>query len=110
MPERKSSRKPGWQIDIVKERISILFGQAADSLDEHPDRSRRYVSMAVKLSMRYNARLSPEQKASFCKSCHTPLVPGRTSSVRTSPSRKSVITTCKHCGHVSRRPYRREAK
>lgn len=110
MPARKPSRKPAWQKQVVLERIRILFKQAGESFREHPERSRRYVEMASKLSMRYNIRLPPSLKRRFCKSCKAFLVPGVNCHVRTSPSQGAVIVTCGECGHVERYPYRRERK
>jgi ribonuclease P protein subunit RPR2 len=107
MAARTPVKKPAWQRELVLERIRILFDQAEKST---PGRSRRYIEMALKLSTRFNIRLSPELKRRFCKSCKSYLVPGKTSSIRTSPTQKSVITTCRHCGHVSRHPYRLERK
>ena len=108
---RKDSRgrKPEWQKSLVKERIARLFEQAEEVFYSHPDRSRRYVEMARKLAMRYNQRLSREQKSSFCQECSTLLKPGHTSTARTSPKQRSLITTCKECGHKKRRPYRKES-
>ncbi len=105
---RRSSPKPAWQREMVLERIRILFGQAEKSFKSHPERSRRYVEMAVKLSTRYNVRLPPGIKRRFCRSCKSFLVPGVNSRVRTSPSQGAVILTCKECGHVTRHPYRKE--
>ena len=107
-PARKPSHKPTWQKDTANERIARLFQQAEDSSKDHPERSRRYVEMAVKLSMRYNIRLSPSLKRRFCRACHSFLVPGRNATVRASPSQKAVIQTCGECGHVTRQPYRKE--
>lgn len=106
--KRQPSSKPAWQKDTVKERIRILFEQAEDEHSKHPDRSRRYVEMAVRLSTRYNVRLTPDTKKRFCKACHSFLVPGKNCTVRTSPAQKAVILTCRECGHVSRHPYRKE--
>ena len=107
-PSRRSRSKPAWQREMVLERIRILFGQAEKSFKSHPERSRRYVEMALKLSTRYNVRLPPGIKRRFCSSCKSFLVPGVNSRVRTSPSQRAVILTCKECGHVTRHPYRRE--
>ena len=106
MAKQRSSGKPKWQKKTVSERIERLMSQAKKIFPDHPERSRRYIEMAKKLAMRYNVRLSPEQKSMFCKECLT-LRTTETSTVRTSPTQKSVITTCKHCGNVSRKPYRK---
>lgn len=105
---RKPSRKPSWQKDVVRERIMRLFSQAEEESSEHPERSRRYVEMAHRLSMRYNVTIPSGLKRRFCSSCKSYLVPGKNSRVRTSSSQKALIVTCKECGHVTRLPYRKE--
>ena len=92
----------------MKERIARLFEQAGKEFPEHPERSRRYVEMALKLSMRYNVTMGPDLKRMFCRKCNAFLVPGRNSRVRTSTTQKAVIITCGECGHVARFPYRKE--
>jgi ribonuclease P protein subunit RPR2 len=109
-PSRRPSRKPAWQREAVLERIRILFSQAEESFSTNPERSRRYVEMANRLSTRYNIRLPAELKRRFCSSCRAFLVPGVNCRVRASPSQKAVITTCMGCGHVERHPYRKEKK
>jgi ribonuclease P protein subunit RPR2 len=111
MPGKKSrrpSKKPSWQKDTVKERIGRLFDQAEQEFSEHPERSRRYVEMALKLSMRYNVTISSTLKRRFCRKCKAFLVPGKNSRVRISTKQKAVTVTCKDCGHVTRLPYRKE--
>ena len=108
--KRKHSTKPAWQKDTVRERVRILFRQAESEFRTHPERSHRYVGMAVKLCMRYNVNMPPEFRKRFCRSCKSYLVPGENSRVRTSPSQKAVIITCLECGKISRHPYRREKK
>ena len=105
---RKPSKKPAWQRELVLERIRALFVQAQESFRANPERSRRYVEMALRLSSRYNIRIPPELKRRFCKSCHAYLVPGANARARTSPSQRAVTLTCLECGRVSRHPYRRE--
>ncbi len=107
-PARKPSQKPAWQRGLVLERIHALFEQAGGSFRKHPERSRRYMEMAARLSSRYNVRMPPELKRRFCRSCHAYLVPGENCRVRTSPSQRAVTITCLDCGRVSRHPYRRE--
>jgi ribonuclease P protein subunit RPR2 len=105
---RKPSRKPAWQKEIVLERIRVLFDQAREAFKERPERSRRYVEMAIRLSSRYNIRIPPDLKRRFCKSCHAYLLAGTNARVRTSPSQRAVIVTCLKCGRLTRHPYRRE--
>jgi ribonuclease P protein subunit RPR2 len=106
--KRSGSAKPAWQRETALERIRSLFEQAEHESREHPERSKRYMEMALRLSTRYNVRLPPGLRRRVCRSCHAYLVPGRNSTVRTSPSRKAVLVTCRECGRVHRHPYIRE--
>jgi ribonuclease P protein subunit RPR2 len=107
-PSRRSRVKPAWQREMVLERIRILFSRAEESFRGHPERSKRYVEMALRLSTRYNVRLPPGFKRRFCRSCKSFLVPGVNARVRTNPSQGAVIIACGECGHINRHPYRRE--
>ena len=110
MPKRNPAKKPAWQKDTVIERIIILFKQAEEAFSDHPERSNRYVEMALRISMRYNVRIPADLKKRYCKACKAYLVPGRNSIVRTGKTQRSVLTTCSECGHVFRHPYRKEKK
>jgi len=65
MSERSRS-KPEWQIKIAKERIGILFSEAAKTRDKQL--RQRYMKLAKKIGMRYNVRLGARKKL-FCKHC-----------------------------------------
>jgi ribonuclease P protein subunit RPR2 len=108
--KRRHSPKPGWQQRIGRERIERLFSMAEKEFHAHPERSHRHVQLARKIAMRYNIRLPPQLKSRYCRKCHKYLKPGINSRVRASPKQRAVITTCLECGHVMRRPYRREKK
>ena len=114
MPEQKRSRraskKPEWQKNVVIERVSVLFREAKKEFSKHPERSHRYIGMALKLCMRYNVNVPDDLKRSFCRHCKSYIVPGVNCRVRTSPSQKAVIVTCGECGKVSRHPYRKEKR
>ncbi len=100
--------KPAWQKRIAKERINILMKKAEEFALKKPQYSRRYVQMALKIAMRYNLSIPDEFRKRFCRKCHSFLVPGSNSTVRTSSRQKAVITKCLNCGHVMRYPYRKE--
>jgi len=92
--------KPKWQQKIAKERIQILFNLAEKELQEHPERSKRYIELARKIGLRYNVRLPRELKRKFCKNCNTLLKPGLTCSVRT--ERKMLTIRCNNCKKIYR--------
>jgi ribonuclease P protein subunit RPR2 len=105
---KSRSDRPGWQKEIARERIAMLLDKASREFRDNPDSARRHVQMAMKLSMRYNARMRSEQKRQFCRKCFSYLKPGVSARVRTSPGQRSVLVTCLFCGHAERHPYRRE--
>lgn len=75
--------------------------------------SRHLLSQLRAVSLKSQIRLAPELKHSFCKRCDTLLVPGETSTTRTTnDSRQSqkpwadvLVITCTYCGTARRIPY-----
>lgn len=106
----RSRRKPGWQKDIARERIDILFALAEKEFKKHRERSKRYVQLARKIGMRYNVKIPENLKGSFCKLCNSYLKLGVNCRVRTNPAQKAVIMKCLECGKITRHPYRREKR
>jgi ribonuclease P protein subunit RPR2 len=104
--ETRRSGKPEWQKRITRERILKLF-EEAEGRRERPGFAKRYVDMAVKLSMRYNVSIPSHLKRRFCRKCHSYLASGN-STVRTNPKQRAVIVKCGECGNVMRYPYRKE--
>ena len=106
--KRRHKKKPGWQRDLAKERIVILFEQAEERYTEEPALSHRYIRLARRIQMRYKVRFTPEQRRRICKGCRHFLKLGRNCRVRLTKSKASY--TCLDCGHVMRYPYLREQK
>lgn len=97
------AQKPEWVKRLALGRISRLFELASENLRRHPERSRRYVELAVAIAKRYTVRLDKKTKASFCKNCHTLLIPGLTEVVRVSGKR--ILHICSFCGARRGKPY-----
>jgi ribonuclease P protein subunit RPR2 len=92
---------------IAIERMTTLFQLAeSEALHRHAGRARRYVELARKIGMRYNVRVPPRFKRSFCKKCFAFLLPSVSARVRVARGR--VVVTCTTCGSVQRFPYTRE--
>lgn len=66
--------------------------------------AHRAVRLARLIGMRYNLRLSSEQKLRMCHHCHAFLWPGRTARVRLRDGKLTVH--CQLCGQQNRRGYR----
>lgn len=62
---------------IALERIYRLFELAEEELEVHPERSKRYIELARKISTRNRARIPQELKTKFCKKCNSFLKEGK---------------------------------
>ena len=100
--------KPKWIRQIAVERMNILFDRAEMEFITHPERSNRYVEMALKLSTKYNISVPDKWKRRYCKSCKSFLKPGRNCTVRLVNSQVNIL--CGECGHAMKIPYLREKK
>jgi ribonuclease P protein subunit RPR2 len=88
-------------VRIAGERIHHLFGlaetEAARSKETLPD---RYVALARRIGMRYNVRIPPDYRSSYCRGCSAYWVEGRTVRSRLRGGRK--VSTCLVCGRRRR--------
>ena len=96
-------RRPEYQTQIAKERISILFKEAEKTVKEDPQLARRYVQLAKRIAMRYNVRLG-RQRRKYCKYCNTYFIYGLTARKRLKNGKINV--KCLSCNKVIRYPYR----
>lgn len=101
-------KKPKWIFDIANERIDILFKQAEKEFSQHPERSNRYVELALKISTKYNVRIPQEWNRRYCKNCHKFLYPGHNCTIRLVNSEVNI--KCAECGHITNIPYTKEIK
>ena len=95
-------------IDIAIERIDILFSIAKKEFSTNPERSHRYVSLARKISKKYNTKISPKWVRNYCKSCYKFLSSGNNSSVRLVNGEVNI--KCHECGYTMKIPYKKEIK
>lgn len=94
--------KPAWAEEIARERIDILFAEAADAFPDHPERADRYVEIARDIAMAFNISIPPEHRRHFCGDCYAYLEPGVNARVRTDATTR---ITCGECGHTERVPH-----
>ena len=104
----RRGRKAKWMIDIAIERMDILFSMAKKEFSTNPERSHRYVSLARKISKKYNTKIPPKWRRSYCKNCYKFLSPVHNSSIRLSNGEVNI--KCHECGHVMKIPYKKEKK
>jgi ribonuclease P protein subunit RPR2 len=81
---------------IARERICRLFELAGKEFSEHPERSDRYVQLALKIGKRCNESVPWELKKNYCKKCKSYLKEGRNSKIRIEGSILKI--TCNKCG------------
>lgn len=95
-------------IDIAIERMDILFSIAKKEFSTNPERSHRYVSLARKISKKYNTKIPPKWGRSYCKTCYKFLSPGNNSSVRLVNGEVNI--KCHECDCIMKIPYKKEKK
>ncbi|MCK4669759.1 MAG: ribonuclease P [Nanoarchaeota archaeon] len=83
------------QKEAALERVKELFKQAAGIAPKNMARANRYVALARKMAMRYNAKIPASLQRKFCKHCYHYLVPGVNLRVRTHLGK--VVYYCKDC-------------
>lgn len=101
-------KRPKWIIDIAIERMNILFENAEKQFHKHPERSKRYVEMAKKISTKYNTKLPEKWSRRYCKNCNNFLYYGHNSTVRLID--ENIHIFCGECGHTMKIPYQKEKK
>lgn len=102
-PKRAQAHKQGIK-EIALERMEILFALAKQNIKPHPERAKRYVSLARKIGMRYRVRMPKALKNSFCKQCLALWIPGYNVRVRLLPRYGAVEYACT-CGAARRLRY-----
>ena len=86
----------------VGESIIILFQQADENVEKHPDRTKRYIQMIWDLVKKHKLRLTKEQKKKFCRKCLTFFIPDKTVIVIFNKANSSFYFKCKECGYTRR--------
>lgn len=81
---------------IALERIYRLFELAEQEFGERPDRAKRYVELARKISSRNKAPIPAELKKRFCKKCGSFLARGK--NAEWAELGKLVEIKCGECG------------
>lgn len=101
----KRASKPHWVKNLALARIERLFQMAEENCKARPDRSKRYVELARKISTRYTVPIPAALKKKFCKKCGAFWVLGKNLKVRANPKTKSMEYLCVECGKKKRYGY-----
>lgn len=67
----KRRPKPRWVKNLALKRIITLFKLAEENKYSHPERARRYIELARKISKKYTVKIPSKLKKKFCKNCNT---------------------------------------
>jgi len=89
---------------VATERFQILLAQAKRMALTDEKLSRRYVSLARKISSRTKVRIPRESKMYLCKGCGLALVPGHNAKIRLHAHTTGIVISCSSCGTVKRYP------
>src|SRR5260370_11342551 len=89
---------------VATERFQILLDQAKKMALTDEKLSRRYVSLARKISSRTKVRIPRESKMYLCKGCGLALVPGHNAKIRLHAHTTGIVISCLSCGAVKRYP------
>jgi ribonuclease P protein subunit Rpp21 (EC 3.1.26.5) len=95
-------------MSVAAERIETLFDLAAAAVTaDDPERARRYLRLAKRISERTRTPIPAHRKRQMCRGCDLRLIAGRTARVRVRPGR--VVIRCTSCGQLHRYPFERPA-
>lgn len=87
--------------EIALRRIEILLSIARKTTK--PELSRRYVTLAKRISEHYRVAIPKEHRNTFCKNC---CLPYRSDKSRIRVKKSRIIMTCSNCGNIRRIPIR----
>ena len=97
--KKTRKQKPGWVKKIAKDRIERLF-ELAEKHKTNKSLSKRYITLALNISKKYNVTISRDLKRKFCKKCHTFLILPK---IRKERKKNMIIQICKECGYANKR-------
>src|SRR5260370_13269547 len=104
MARGKYGKTRGAVASVATERFQILLNQAKSMALTDERLSRRYVSLARKISSRTKVRIPRESKMYLCKGCGLALVPGHNAKIRLRAHTTGIVISCLSCGAVKRYP------
>ena len=89
--------------ELARERIEILFEQAAEMAKDHPERADRYVEIARNIAMKLSFPIPKKYQRRYCPNCYTYHTADRT---RTRLKDGTKVVTCLECNETHRFPYK----
>jgi len=101
---KKHVQKPTLMQAIAKERIEQLFKHAEEIVKKNPERARRYITLARKISMKAKVKIPSRLKRKYCKYCYSFLLPGFNCRVRN--NKGIIVYYCLECKHFNKVGFR----
>ena len=96
---------------IAERNIRRLLDLSFKVFPKDRELSKRYVDIALKISMKTRTRIPAEYKRFICRKCRTILIPGVNCRFRLQPRREPhIVRTCLECGRVTRFLLRKSRK
>ena len=96
------------QKKLALDHITGLFSEARSVFSKDKALSNEYIRKALVIRDKFKIKLSNEFKKSYCKNCHSFLVPGKNLRVRAINGKMTYF--CLECKHYMRFPYISEKK
>jgi ribonuclease P protein subunit RPR2 len=89
---------------IASERIEYLLERAHIVKLRDFNLAKRYVELAMKISIRYRVKIPEKYRNTFCRKCFSPF---SSDCVSIRLNRGVKIIRCLNCGFTKRMPYKR---
>ena len=86
--------------EIAVERVEKLFEQASKEFKSYPERSHRYVKLALRVVAKSGIRVPRKFRRRYCRKCKKYLVSGVNAKIRTRDGK--LIVSCLECGACRR--------
>jgi ribonuclease P protein subunit RPR2 len=94
--------------DLARQRMVILFNKSLSTVKTNPELAKRYIEIALAISRKSGVPVPRQFRMSYCKKCHSFLIPGLTARVRLrGKGKKRLVIKCFSCGRIFRYPYER---
>ena len=90
--------------ELILERMNQLLELAEKNIKQKPERTKRYVGLARKLSSRYRMAIPERFKKRICKICNIMWIPGYNVRIQLNKRSKAVEYKCE-CGALRRFGY-----
>lgn len=102
--KNKYAKKAEKKLQIAEEEVEKLVQQAKEMFNEDPELSKKYITMARRIAMKFRLKLPSKIKKQFCKHCSSYLMPGKSCRIRLKNGK--LVYCCLSCKKYMRFPYK----